>query len=343
LILEARLGTRTERSRWSLAASHSPTVPKWFGNPEVIEHCPRPFLAFDRHVTRTTDALVAALEELKLRCALMTEGNERRPWTRPFPEDAMSLHVVLEGGCLIETDLDLWRYRLHDGEVLVINGTGPGALRGMSDARPPEVVSARIRLLAPLGHPMLASLPRLIQASPSPVVRSFEPSLHALREEHASRKLGREFAVTRLLEVLFVHALRAHIDALGWTDQGWFRMLADPVLRDPLAEASCATTTVAGFAAAAGRSRQRIWRGSRSSGRATLRVPPPDEGPARRGAAAGGRDRPRSHRDGERVCLASGTLPCLPARARVTPAEHWRAVHGRPFPRAPRRRTPAPP
>ena len=58
-------------------------------------------------MTGTTDALVAALEELKPRCELITEGNERRPWTRPFPEDAMSLHVVLEGGCLIETDLDL--------------------------------------------------------------------------------------------------------------------------------------------------------------------------------------------------------------------------------------------
>ena len=171
----------------------------------------------------------------------------------------------------------------------MINGTGPGALRGMSDARPPEVVSARIRLRAPLGHPMLASLPRLIRASPSPVVRSFEPSLHALREEHASRKLGREFAVTRLLEVLFVHALRAHIDALGWTDQGWFRMLADPVLRNPLAEASCATTTVAGFAAAAGRIPSAdLCAVHAARGRATLRVPPSDEGPARSGAAAGG-------------------------------------------------------
>ena len=281
---------------------------------------------------------MAALEELKLRCELITEGNERHPWTRPFPEDAMSLHVVLEGGCLIETNLDLFRYRLHDGEVLVINGTGPGALRGMSDARAPEVVSARVHVLAPLGHPMLASLPRLIRASPSPAVRSFEPALHSLREEQASRKLGRDFAVTRLLEVLFVHALRAHIEDLGWTDQGWFRMLADPVLREPLAEASRPKSTVAGFAAAAGRSRQRTCARFTQLGGA---LPSAFLRQARvRHAAQLLR---AGESDLDRIATASGYASrqglCRAFRREigVTPAAHWRAVHGRPFPRPPRR------
>ena len=286
-------------------------------------------------MTRTRDALVAALEELKLRCELITESDERRPWTRPFPEDAISLHVVLEGGCLIETDLPLQRYRMHDGEVLLINGTEPGALRGMSDARQPEVVSARVHLLAPFGHPMLTSLPRLIRASPSPAVRSFEPTLHALREEHASRKLGREFAVARLLEVLFVHALRAHIDDLGWRDQGWFRMLADPVLREPLAEASRPATTVAGLAAAAGRSRQR------TSARFTQLGGAHPSAFLRQARVRHAAELLRAgETDLDRIATASGYATrqglCRAFRRElgVTPAAHWRAVHGRPFPRA---------
>lgn len=63
---------------------------------------------------------------------------------------------------------------------------------------------------------------------------------------------------TRLCEVLFVQALRAHIaDDLSWTDQGWFRMLADPLLREHLAEVARPEATVSSLANALGRTRQR--------------------------------------------------------------------------------------
>src|SRR5262249_36023471 len=142
-------------------------------------------------------------------------------------------------------------------EVLIVNGAGRGSLGPLSAGHPPEVVSARVELHAPFGHPMLAALPRLIRVSSGRVPRSFEPCLHALGEEVALRKLGGATIVARLCETLFVQALRWHIDDLGWNDRGWFRMLVDPLLRDHLLEANKPETRVASLAASVGRSRQR--------------------------------------------------------------------------------------
>ena len=83
------------------------------------------------------DALAAALEELKLRCVLMLEEPRTRPWRRVFPLDAVSLHVVLDGACVIDGDVHLWRHRLDDGELLVVNRGTRGALQATSESDPP--------------------------------------------------------------------------------------------------------------------------------------------------------------------------------------------------------------
>ena len=246
----------------------------------------------------------------------------------------MSLHLVLEGVCLIQTDLPVSRYQLHEGELLVVNGAGRGALRATSNTRAPEVVSARIDLHAPLGHPMLAAFPRLIRVSAGLAPRSFETSVDGLREEMTLRKLGRGWIVARLCETLFVQALRRHIDDLAWTDRGWFRMLADPLLRDPLLEASKPEARVSSLAAALGRSRQRTrMRFTQLGGTSPsllLR-----RARVRRAVGlltAGEADLARVARDsgfGSRQAL------CRAFRHEMgtTPAAHWRAVHRCPFPR----------
>lgn len=285
-------------------------------------------------MTSFTDALTDALDELQLRCVLLPVDESSRPWTRTFPENAVSLHLVLEGLCLIQTDLPVSRHHLREGELLIVNGAGRGALRAASEAPPPEVVSARIDLHAPLGHPMLAAFPRLIRVSAGLVPRSFETCVDGLREEMTLRKLGRGWIVARLCETLFVQALRRHIDDLGWRDRGWFRMLADPLLRDPLLEASKPEARVSSLAAALGRSRQRTrMRFTQLGGtspsvllrRARIRR-------AVGLLTAGEADLVRVAREsgfGSRQAL------CRAFRHEMgtTPAAHWRAVHRCPFPR----------
>jgi AraC-like DNA-binding protein len=282
-----------------------------------------------------TDPLVVALEELRLRCVLIVEPDAPGPWRRTFPADAVSLHVVLEGGCLIDADLQLWRARVDPGELLLVNRGVPGALRATCEADPPLVLSARVHLEAPLGHPMLDAIPPLIRARAAWIPRSFEPSLHALREELAIPTLGGGVVASRLCEVLVVQALRAHItDDLSWTDQGWFRMLADPVLREQLAEASRPGATVASLAKALGRSRQRTRARVTQLGGAT------PSSLIRQARVRGAAELLRAgETDLERIAEATGfsSRQALSRAFRrelgVTPAGHWRATHRMPFPR----------
>jgi AraC-like DNA-binding protein len=264
----------------------------------------------------------------------MLDDGPTRPWTRTFPDDAISLHVVVDGDCLIDTDLPLWRFRLHSGEVLVVAGGATRALRAMTEARPPEVVSARVHLDAPLGHPMLEAFPPLIRASPGRLPRSFGPFVDALREELAVRKIGRAAVVARLCETLFVQALRSHIEDLSSNELSWFRMLADPILRDQLSEASKPTTTVAGFAAAVGRSRQRTRaRFTQLSGTRPSAFLRRERVRRAAGLLAAGET------DLDRIAKASGYATrqglcrAFLREFGVTPAAHWRAIHRRPFPK----------
>jgi len=296
---------------------------------------PRAVLASTAGVEQGNDPLVDALEELRFRCVLMTDSGDAGPWRRPFPADAVSLHVLLEGGCLIEADLHLWRHRLDPGELLVVNRAVPGALRATSEAEPPEVLSARVHLEAPLAHPMLEAFPPLIRTRAGQIPRSFGPSLHALREELAIPTLGGGIIASRLCEVLFVQALRAHIsDDISWTDRGWFRMLADPLLRDHLAQAARPGASVLSIAKALGRSRQRtrarFTQFGGTSPSALLR-----QARVRRAAEllrAG-------EADLDRVAAASGfgsrqgLSRAFRRELGISPAAHWRATQRRPFPR----------
>ena len=281
------------------------------------------------------DPLVAALQELRLRCVLDRSAEHTAPWRKAFREDAISLHLVLEGACLIDAPIKVWRYQARAPELLVVNRGVGGSLRALSEDDPPDVLSACVHLEAPLGHPMLVSLPKLIRTEPGYLPRSFGPSFHALREELSIPTLGAEIVLTRLCEVLFVQALRDHIRTdLGWYDKGWFRMLADPLLREQLGEASLPSGTVGSFARALGRSRQRARaRFSQFGGTspsAFLRH-------ARIRVAA------ELLRSGEtdlaRVASASGfgSQQALSRAFRrelgTSPAAHWRSVHRRPFPR----------
>ena len=206
------------------------------------------------------DPLAAALDELKLRCEPLPQppgGPEG--WRRAFPLDAVSLHLVVIGDCLIVADVELWRYRLELGEVLLVNRGVPGELRPTSVRdRSPEVLSMRVRLDAPNGHPLLDALPPLIRATPSYLPRSFGPSVDTLLGELSVPSFGRDAILRRVSEVLFIQALRIHLSDLTWYDQGWFRALADPLLREHLHWTIDPQGSVSTLARAAARSTRRI-------------------------------------------------------------------------------------
>lgn len=202
------------------------------------------------------DALSAALDQLGFRC-LVLDALAARPWRREFLRDAISVHLVLQGSCLLDVDFPVWRYRLDEGELLVVNRGTPGALRSSSDADSPEVLSARVHLEAPAGHPMLAGFPRLLRTRAGAGPASFASTMSAMREELSCPLLGGRAIAKHLCEALFIQALRSHVADQSWNDRGWFRMLADPLVREQLGALERPGATLEGIAALAGRSRQR--------------------------------------------------------------------------------------
>jgi len=305
------------------------------GNTSRRSFASRPVLAFDPAVISVADPLTAALDELKLRCVPLFDGDAALRWRRVFPERVVSIHAVVEGTCLIDTDTLLWRELLDQGDVLVLDGTHRGELRAMTEGIVPEVASARIELQSPLAHPMLAALPPLMQLGSSSMPSSFARCVHSLREELASERLGRGTIVGQLCATLFVLALRSHIDGSDSSRRDWFRMLSDPLLREPLALASNPGISVAALAAAAGRSRQRTRaRFTRLGG-----VPPSlllRRARVRRAVELLGAGVADLTRVATKSGFGSRQSLCRAFRRElgVSPATHWRATHRRPFPRS---------
>ena len=287
------------------------------------------------------DALTAALDDLKLRCVPLQETASRGEWRRSFPLDDISLHLVISGDCLINAAVRIWRHRLTRGEMLVVNRGVEGELRSTSgDHRPPEVLSMRVQLDAQHGHPLVDSFPPLIRASPTGVPRSFGPAMDTLFEELSIPVVGRGVILRRLCEVLFIQALRMHLGDLSWNDQGWFRALADPVLREHMHFAADPSASVSVLASAAHRSTRRIrarflqFSGSRPA--VFIRE-------ARVWRAAALLRQGESDLEKIAALIGYGSRQALARAFRrrlgVSPTEYWRQVLSRPFPRARREPT----
>jgi len=291
------------------------------------------------------DALTAALHDLRLRCVPLQEGASRGEWRRSFPLDDISLHLVISSDCLVSAAVPMWRHRLTRGEMLVVNRGVEGELRSTSgDHRPPEVLSMRVQLDALHGHPLVDSLPPLIRTNLTGVPRSFGPAMDTVLEELSIPVVGRGAIVRRLCEVLFIQALRMHLGDLSWDDQGWFRALADPVLREHMHLAANPFASVSVLASASHRSTRRIrarflqFSGSRPA--VFVR-----EARVWRAAAL----LRQGESDLEKIAALTGygsrqaLARAFRRRLGVSPTEYWRQVLSRPFPRARRAPTCEPP
>jgi len=84
-------------------------------------------------------------------------------------------------------------------------------------------------------------------------------TMQALASEMAEQAPGSEVVATRLAEVLFIQALRAHIaSGVGWRNKGWLRAIFDPHLGTAMSaihDSVNAPWTVESLAEAAGMSR----------------------------------------------------------------------------------------
>jgi AraC-like DNA-binding protein len=76
-------------------------------------------------------------------------------------------------------------------------------------------------------NPLLASLPRLLKIPGNTWVTSF---LGSVVKEARARRPGGEAVLERMTEMLFVEALRRHVDSLPAEQAGWLAGTRDPVV-----------------------------------------------------------------------------------------------------------------
>lgn len=86
-------------------------------------------------------------------------------------------------------------------------------------------------------HPMLTALPAVLMTDVRgrPCAEWAESSFRYAAREHAARRPGSQEILARLSELLFVEAVRGHIEELPGDATGWLAALRDPPLAKALA------------------------------------------------------------------------------------------------------------
>ncbi len=233
------------------------------------------------------DVLSDLLSRARARGAVFSHATLHAPWGLAFGDELpLGVHAVVRGEAWLRTRAG--EVRLSAGDVALVprSRTGEGhalahaagaATVPLADALPAMAVAGRPRRFRHEGggpasevmcgayafdgdlcDTLLSALP------PAAVVRAgdggpgLRGTLNLLADELASDGPGHQTVLDRLLDLILVHALRAHLADPAAARPGWHRALDDPPVAAALArlhEDPARAWTVASLAAEAGLSR----------------------------------------------------------------------------------------
>jgi AraC-like DNA-binding protein len=196
-----------------------------------------------------------------------------------------SFHLVIEGDCHVETEREPSPLRLEAGDLVVLPRGDTHTVRDAPESaaiylddllvRSPPDAEGRLRhggsgprtvLLCGAfefegnaAMPLLSALPaRMHVRGSGPHAGWLRFLLDTLALEARRAQPGSGPLVDRLMDILFIQAVRAHIGALVGTDSGWLAALRDPQIGAGIAAIHRAPEhawTVAALAAKVGLSR----------------------------------------------------------------------------------------
>ena len=220
------------------------------------------------------DALSEALQAVKLSGAVFMTMDFRAPWcvltneaplrrAMPHVEHMLHFHYVLEGQCHVRIAGTQQRVVVHAGEVVLI---AHGDNHEVSSD--PHLASTPIESLLPPGggrpllrlqhggngeatlvvcgflacdprlcRALLQALPRLMTVAlrSGPSGAWIEATVQQSLLEASSGRSGAGAMLARLAELLFVEALRCHVETLDAQQSGWLAGLRDPLVGRALA------------------------------------------------------------------------------------------------------------
>lgn len=210
------------------------------------------------------DALADVLDVSRISGTILAHVHAREPWGLELaPERGAAFHAVTAGSCWLQLD-GAPSVRLMPGDVVLLPTGAPHRLLsapGVAARRYDEETKAELTsedgdLVIPgsgtaarflcasydydheVAHPLLSLLPPVLHvpAAEADADTPVQATLRLLSVELGRRRAGSRAVAERLIEVLFVHAVRAWIDRTPDPSvASWLRGLRDPVVANALA------------------------------------------------------------------------------------------------------------
>ena len=209
------------------------------------------------------DVLTDVMDLVRVRGAVMAQVRARAPWGLRLPKNGgASFHAITAGSCWIRVGSDAPRELLPGDVVLLPRGTphivssdpksaarpwdraAKAAARSSSgdivlDGAGPSThfICAAYDYDHDVAHPLLGLLPPVLVLSERDA-HGTEPlasTLRMLRGELTTSRAGGSAIINRLIDILFVHVVRAWIPEGAGDDASWLAALGDPIVARALA------------------------------------------------------------------------------------------------------------
>ncbi len=215
----------------------------------------------------SADPLSDVFRAVRLSGAVFFDVRAGAPWVATAPaarqiasqvmpdaEHVIEFHAVTRGACWGGL-LDDRPVRLETGDVIVfpqgdahVMSSAPGlradvemdhpedaprpfVLRAGSGAEDAQIVCGFLGCDARPFNPLLSTLPRVLHMSareaPSPALRLL---VDLALEETAKKRAGSESVLAKLSELMFIEAVRRHVESLPAEERGWLAALRDDVV-----------------------------------------------------------------------------------------------------------------
>ena len=208
------------------------------------------------------DVLSEFLDASGLRGRIFCQTRATAPWglwMPPLPQ--VGLHVASRGTCWVRLGEDGEPRRILPGDAIFLShGTGHALMDDPSSplqsfdewkARRDErhrlvreaggggetthLICAAYRFESGSPHPLVRLLPALIHIRADATTGGLARALRSLKEEFENPDVGSPTMVSRLLDVVFVEALRAWLSEQEEGAAGWLGGLRDAAIADTLA------------------------------------------------------------------------------------------------------------
>ena len=206
------------------------------------------------------DVLADVLDSLKLRGRFFCRCELSAPWALGFGAGFFShFHVITSGSCWLKLDDGSAPVAMEEGDLVLVMprgagyqlcddprtppiplaqliGTSQGGLRAVirhgAGGRETGLICGAFEFRGPRAEACLAVLPNWIRVSRS-ASRANEwlsATLHFLQSETRDPGIGSETIIARLIDVLFVEAIRAWLKDQPQGTAGWLGALRDPAI-----------------------------------------------------------------------------------------------------------------